>query len=555
VRHRGGEDDVSDRTAWRFVVLCASVVGAIVLVSLLYLSSVHSYPGSSDGASVILEGKALLGNFTLTHWALSLDSFWLVDAPFYAIAVLVGGVHPQLLHLVPAIIAVGVIGCGAWIAQRDLGRWAGIFATGTVVVLLGLPTHAFAQFFLIGPFHVATTLWCLVAFVALRKARFGWGWLLAVCFLAAGVLGDLLTVVLGVAPIGLAGITAALRVRRWRAAVPALSAALGSLVLAEAVRRIAWLIGTYTIGPANPRADFHQMVINIVHVITWGAALEGVGSRPFGSPGVPPVLGVAHAVGLILVVLAVVGGLIAIVTDLVISIMNGDEASVSGETADSSRWEVVWFEDVLVFGFFGGCATFVWFTFASVAPFGRYLTAAVVFGSILGARLAGRIAKRAKDGWLKVALVGVAALVAVGYVTTFVNTLTTAPPAQPAVNLAAYLGQHHLTRGIGDFWSASIVTVESSDAVVVRPVVTLDGSQHIVRYTRLSSSAWYGGGFEFLVYNVVSPWAGVDAQSARASFGRPQHVAAVGPYNVLTWAHDLTLRSDGTYAPQPWAHR
>jgi len=51
-------------------------------------------------------GKALLGNFTLTHWALSLDSFWLVDAPVYSVAVLVGGVHPQLLHLVPAVIAV-----------------------------------------------------------------------------------------------------------------------------------------------------------------------------------------------------------------------------------------------------------------------------------------------------------------------------------------------------------------------------------------------------------------------------------------------------------------
>ena len=111
-----------------------------MLVGLLYLSSVHSYAANSDGASVILEGKALLGNFTLTHWALSLDSFWLVDAPVYAIAVLVGGVHPQLLHLVPAIIAVGVIGFGAWIAQRGRGRWAGLLAAGTVVVLLGLPT-------------------------------------------------------------------------------------------------------------------------------------------------------------------------------------------------------------------------------------------------------------------------------------------------------------------------------------------------------------------------------------------------------------------------------
>jgi len=117
------------------------------------------------------------------------------------------------------------------------------------------------------------------------------------------------------------------------------------------------------------------------------------------------------------------------------------------------------------------------------------------------------------------------------------------------VRLAAYLEQHHLTKGIGDYWSASIVTVESSDSVVVRPVVTNSSSYHVVRYTRLSSSAWYGGGFEFLVYNATAPWGGVDAQSALASFGPPQHVAAVGPYHVLTWAHDLSVRRDGTTRP------
>jgi hypothetical protein len=529
-------------------------VGSLVLVGLLYLSSVHSYAANSDGASVILEGKALLGNFTLTHWALSLDSFWLVDAPVYAIAVLVGGVHPQLLHLVPAIIAVGVIGFGAWIAQRGRGRWAGLLAAGTVVVLLGLPTHAFAEFFLIGPFHVATTLWCLVAFVALRRARFGWGWLLAVVFLAAGLLGDLQIVVLGVAPIGLAGIVAALRARRWSAGAPAFTAALGSVVFAEAVRRITWAIGTYTIGAANPRAQFHQMFHNVYHVLTWGAALEGVGSRPFGSPGVPPILGVAHAIGLGLGVLAIGVGLVAIVRSVVGSIVGGD-VPASDEVAGSDRREAAWFEDVLVFGFFGGCSTFVWFSFSSQAPFGRYLTAAMIFGSILGARLAGQIAGRATNGWPRIVLAGVAGLVVLGYATTFVNTLTTPSPAQPAVGLAAYLEQHHLTRGIGDYWSASIVTVESSDSVVVRPVVTRAGGQHVVRYRRLSSSAWYGGGFEFLVYNATTPWGGVDAQSALASFGPPQHVAAVGPYHVLTWAHDLSLRGDGTYAPQPWAHQ
>ena len=499
---------------------------------------------------MILEGKALLGNFTLTHWALSLDSFWLVDAPFYAIAVLVDGVHPQLLHLVPAIIAVGVVGIGAWIAQRGRTRWPGIVAAGTVVVLLGLPTHAFAQFFLIGPLHVATTLWCLVAFVALRRARFGIGWLIAVVFLAAGLLGDLQTVVLGVVPIALAGVLAALQARRWRAGAPAFTAAVCSLALAEAVRRIAWAIGTYTIGAANPRAQFGQMFHNAFHIITWGAALEGVGSRPFGKPGVPPLLGAAHAIGLGLGLLAIAVGLVAIVRSVVRSVLNTRPGSSAGD-AGPDLSEAAWFEEVLVFGFFGGCATFVWFSFASVAPFGRYLTAAVIFGSILAARLAGQIIERVRGTLPRAVLAGLAGLVVLGYAATFVNTLTTRSPAQPAVRLAAYLEQHHLTKGIGDYWSASIVTVESSDSVVVRPVVTIAGDHHVVRYTRLSSSAWYGGGFEFLVYNATAPWGGVDAQAAVASFGTPLHVAAVGPYHVLTWAQDLSVRGDGTYVPRP----
>lgn len=517
-----------------------------MLTYLLYLSSVHSYSGSSDGASVILEGKALLGNFTLTHWALSLDSFWLVDAPLYAVAVLLAGVHPQLMHLVPAVIAACVVGMGAWIAQRDRGRLPGLVAVAVVVALLGLPTHALAQFFLIGPFHVATTLWCLIAFVALRRGRFGWGWLVAVVFLAAGLLGDLQTLVLGTAPIALAGLVAMFRQRQWRAGAPALAAALGSTVLAELVRRIALAIGTYSIGAANPRAAFHQMIHNVYHAIKYGAALGGVGTHAFGALTVPPGLEVAHAIGLCLCVLAVVLALAAIVRAVLFGAGSRDREDVA-----QSGWpEATWFEDVLAFAFLGGCATYVWFALNASSPFARYLTSAVVFGSILGARLAGRVAERVRNGWPRIALASVAGLVAIGYVATFANTLTVAPPGQAAVQVATYLKDHHLTKGVGDYWSASIVTVESSDAVVVRPVVALDSDGHVVRYTRLSTSAWYGGGFQFLVYNATAVWDGVDEQSAVATFGSPTHAAMVGPYEVLTWSHDISVRGNGTWNGQ-----
>ncbi len=542
---------MTGRSVWRIALWCACAVGLFGMVGLLYLASVHSLPPSSDGATVVLEGKAMSsGNFTLNHWALSLDSFWLVDVPVYAIAILIGGVHNQLLNLVPAIVATAVVATGAWIAWRGHSRWAGVFAAGTVVAILGLPTHAFSGYFLLGPLHVTTTLWCLAAFVALRRGRFGWGWAAAVVLLAAGLAGDFQTLVLGVVPIGLAGLVGARRAGRWMAAVPALAAALGGLVLAEVVRRIARLIGTFTIAPANPRAPFHQMTQNLYHVFTFGAALEDVKPGVFGPPAVPHVLQLAHAVGLAVGALAIVLGLVSVVS----SVVTGAALHLPGEPRGRDSREALWFEDVLVFGLIGGCGTFVWLSFDSSIAFARYLNAPVIFGAILAGCLVGKIAELTRERWSKALLTGVAALVVAGCASTFVTSITMAPPVQPVSQLASYLEAHHLTKGIGDYWSASIVTVVSSDAVVVRPVSTLIGGQQIGRYLRQSSSSWYGGGFEFLVYNSAAPWDDVEAQSALASFGPPRHVAVVGKYRVLTWAHDLTIRTDGSFAPQPWAH-
>jgi hypothetical protein len=518
----------------------------------LYVSSVHASPGNSDGATVILEGQAMRGgNLSLNHWALSLDSFWLVDVLLYAVAVLVGGVHPQLLHLVPSVVAAAVICLGAWIAQRGHGRWAGVPAAGTVIVMLGLPTHAFAAFFLLGPLHVTTTLWCLIAFTALRRARFGLGWALAIVMLAAGMLGDLQTVALGVAPIALAGVVTTLRRREWRAGAPAVSAAICSVALAEIVRHLARVIGTFTIAPANPRASFHQMLQNIHHVITYGAALEGVGYHPFGSQAVPLVLELAHGVGLLLGLAAVVVALVSLVRSSVTS----DRLSQLTDEELAIRSESAWFEDVLAFAFIGGCAVFVWLSFSASGAFGRYLSSAVIFGSILAARLVGRIAERLTSTGPGAAMSAAALFVSAGYIATFATTVTAAPVRQPAVALATYLKSHHLTHGIGDYWSSSIVTVESSAAVVIRPVIALPGGTHLARYMRQTSSEWYDGRFEFLVYNASAPWGSVGAQSAEASFGPPQHIAKVGTYRVLTWAHQLTIEPNGTYARQPWLKR
>ena len=121
------------------------------------------------------------------------------------------------------------------------------------------------------------------------------------------------------------------------------------------------------------------------------------------------------------------------------------------------------------------------------------------------------------------------------------------PPVPAAAALVSYLEQHHLTSGIGDYWSSSIVTVESSDAVVIRPVTTELGTHYLRRYMRQTTSAWYGTGFEFFVYNTALPWNSVDVKTASASFGPPLHLASVGTFRVLTWGHNLSVPGNGRY--------
>jgi hypothetical protein len=131
------------------------------------------------------------GHVLLHGWALSYDSFWTLDALFYALASVIVGIRPSLLFAVPAGIATAVIVVGVIMAREGRRGTAAVIGSVTVVVLLAFPTHAFASFFVRGPFHVVTALYALIAFAGLRRHRFGWGWAISVVFLTIGLLGDL----------------------------------------------------------------------------------------------------------------------------------------------------------------------------------------------------------------------------------------------------------------------------------------------------------------------------------------------------------------------------
>ena len=101
------------------------------------------------------------GNVLLHGWILTHDSFWTIDAFFYALAVRIGGLRPGLLNLEPALAVAIAVVVGAFVASRGHRGGAAIAGAATAVVLLAFPTYAMSSFLLGGPDHVSTAVLAL----------------------------------------------------------------------------------------------------------------------------------------------------------------------------------------------------------------------------------------------------------------------------------------------------------------------------------------------------------------------------------------------------------
>jgi len=115
-------------------------VGFAVLVMLFVLASRHAFGGNSDDATLVLEGQSMSsGHLALQGWALSFDSFWTLDVPFYAVAVGLLGVGQDLFNVVPAFIAALVVVTGVWMIRMGRRDLASLIGASAVIALLALP--------------------------------------------------------------------------------------------------------------------------------------------------------------------------------------------------------------------------------------------------------------------------------------------------------------------------------------------------------------------------------------------------------------------------------
>jgi len=130
---------------------------------------------------------------------------------------------------------------------------------------------------------------------------------------------------------------------------------------------------------------------------------------------------------------------------------------------------------------------------------------------------------------------GAGVLVGGGYLAMPLRIASGALPTWSSTIAVRWLAAHDLHYGVGTYWDASYLTLESSAAVVVRPVSATGG--RLVPYRYFADDRWFAGlrRPQFLVFEPGAPWGGVDPASAAATYGPPARSVNLGPYTVLVW--------------------
>ena len=199
---------------------------------------------------------------------------------------------------------------------------------------------------------------------------------------------------------------------------------------------------------------------------------------------------------------------------------------------ESEPWRL---DDLLVVAIIGSTLTFVTLAVSSTG-YVRYLTASVIFGAVLAGRYVTLWWSADRPPVRRRVALAVGAFATACFLAACAVQLGQPAPSPPAVRLAAILESHGLTSGVGDFWAASLTTVESGDAVSIRPVVPAPDAT-LEAYNKGDNLGWFDGhSFQFPVYPsriAASDPTQVALRTASATWGRPSTTYDVAGYVVL----------------------
>jgi len=511
---------------------------------LVYLLVSRTSPENSDEANILFMASDMLhGNVMLQGWVLSDVSFFTTELPQYALLEHVFGLRPETAHIAAAmtytlvVLLAAVLAAGRRAAVPASERPVRAILTAGIMIAPQLGVGVFILLLSVG--HIGTAVPIMLTWLVIDRASTDgrvrhWEAPLVAVLLAWPLIADRLVLVAGVIPLVLvclirsaqafgkpprsarrAWLSAGARAaRRELALIVAAAAGYGLAMLVE------WLLrrsGAFTV---------LNVVYRLAPVSQWPGhawvAFQGwlglFGAKPGGS-WPENVFAILHLAGVALVLVAMYqiarrflrgADLIdqVLLAAIVVNIASYIPCTLASAGVLNAR------------------------EFAVVLPFSAALAGRTLAAPLLAAVRAGRAGR-----WMGVTAAAVLAgyLAALGYAAI-------QPPAPPAnQQLASWLAAHHLTYGIGGYWQASSVTLDSSSQVTIAAVMP----RNFQRYLWECSYAWYFPHVHTATFLVTDSAPGLNNwipnPAAVVGYGKPAHVYHVGTYTVLVYRHENLL--------------
>ncbi len=520
--------DVTSSEKHRRPLAVAACLGVIGLLYVAYLGQSRSLGTDADGASNVLQAWDMLhGNVLLRGWWLSDVSFYTTELPEYMLVELARGLNPGVISAAGAATYTLLVVLAAVLAKGRATGTAGLLRALIAAGIMLAPGPRFsAATLLSSPDHTGTQVPLLLIWLVIDRLgdrdqedpapRIPLKYLpwLVGALLTWVEVADQMAIFVGALPVI---VVSAIRICRrresWRVDAGLMAGAVASVVLAMTGTLLIRLAGGYVVAPVA--ADFtaaaqipHHLRLMGESVLTlFGADILGLHSWPAMA------VAVLHLTGLILVVWA---------------------CCLAGRRLLAADGRLV---PILFAGIAINLAAYVFSTQASDLGSTHELAAVLPFGAVL-APAHPRQADPPQPA-SRLLLPALAAVLA-GYAGVLAYNAV-APPRPPTTQaVASWLTAHHLTAGIGEYWTANVTTVATGGRVEVRPVTISCGRFSPDAWE--SRQSWYAPPSTptFLLLALAgASGTNVGAADATAQFGAAQRTARIGTYEVLVWNHNL----------------
>jgi hypothetical protein len=554
---RPGSARLRARLCWAGGALLAAAV-----LMACYLRIAGTVSVTSDGAGNALEAWDMFHHDLLLHgWWVTDVSFYTTELPQYALVEVVAGLRPEVVHICAAMTYTLLVLLAAFVARGRVGgaRGAACALIAGGVMLAPEPGGVTGVLFS-SPDHVGTAVPVLVLLLLLDWARPRW-WLPALAFLllTAAIVGDPLIEVIGVLPLAalcLARVASA--VLRGRGSLRSqwyeLSlgcAAIVAVPAAVAANRLIVALGGFSTNAGNwGLVSLATLRSNIPMAARSFLSLFGadvVGARG----GLQQAFAVCHLAGAALVVAALALAAGRLLRSLVSPSPSPSPSPSSSRArgahaaaAAPAAADLV--TSLLLLAIVCNLALYV-FMYPDRNIYDEHEIGPVL---ALGAALAGRqlggplLALRWRPLRTGLAAALAAGLACYAVMLGYAADRPQQAPANAAV--AVWLTEHHLRRGLAEYWEASSVTVDTGGAIVIGSVGPDPGGLapwHWEMDMRIFDPATRSANFVLSM-----PGDTVSPARAALAFGRPARVYHFGVYTILVWNKNI-LRDLGRPIP------